>query len=152
MSIADITQNGPFSAFPTMDRELTLIAGNGIVLHGVSGSMRLAQVGESVVFPGEESLQAELIDGPVRACNLIGRRGVLRIASHVHRGTAAVKLYNVALVLAGEFEVRVPSGPVVLNEGDGIHVQSTVDAPTLLASCRNSAVLCAVISSFVTQT
>ncbi len=153
MSVADIAQNGPFSKFPRMDRQLTLIEGRGVVLHGVSGSMRLTGVGDSVVFPGEETLRVELIDGPVRACNVIARRGVSRGGAHLHRGSAEVAGgYHVALILAGEFALRVPSQPdEMLCTGDGIHVENIVDAPVLRPLSKDGAVLCTVIHSPVTQ-
>jgi uncharacterized protein len=153
ISIADITQNGPFSTFPKMDRQLTLIEGRGIVLKGVSGSMRLARIGDSVVFPGEETLHATLIDGSVRACNVIARRGVSAGTAQVHRSMVPKGGYNVALVLAGEFSLGTARQPdEILRAGDGIHVENIAEAPMLRSLAENGAVLCAAISRTVTQT
>jgi uncharacterized protein len=152
ISIAEITQDGPFSTFPGRDRQFTLIEGGGVVLKSVSGSMRLARIGDSVVFPGEETLHVTLIDGPVRACNVIARRGVSVGAAHV-RGSAVLKGgYNVALVLAGEFAFGTARQPdEVLGVGDGIYAANTADAPVLQRSVENGAVLCVVIRETVTQ-
>jgi uncharacterized protein len=152
ISIADITQSGPFSTFPKMDRQLTLIEGHGIVLRGVSGSMRLAQIGDSVAFPGEEALHVTLIDGPVRACNVIARRGVSAGVAQVHHSAVLKGPYNVALVLAGEFSLGTARQPEeILRAGDGIHVANIADAPMLQRLGENGAVLCAAIREAVTQ-
>jgi uncharacterized protein len=152
VSIADITQAGPFSTFPGMYRQLTLIEGGGIVLKSVSGSMRLTRIGDSVVFPGEETLHVTLIDGPVRACNVIARRGISAGAAHVHGAAVLNGGYNVALVLAGEFALGTARQPgEVLRAGDGIYAADIADAPVLQRSGENGAVLCAVIRETVTQ-
>jgi hypothetical protein len=135
-----------------MDRQLTLIEGRGIVLKGVSGTMRLTRVGDSVVFPGEETLHVMLIDGPVRACNVIARRDVSAGAAHL-LGSAVLKGgYNIALVLTGEFAFGTARQPdEILRAGEGIHVANIVDAPVLHRLAENGAVLCAAIRDTVTQ-
>ncbi len=152
VSIADITRDGPFSTFPKMDRQLTLIEGGGIVLKGVSGSMRLTRIGDGVVFPGEEPLHVTLIDGPVRACNVIARRGVSAGAAHVHGAAVLKGGYNVALVLAGDFALGTARQPEeILRAGDGVYAANIADAPVLRRSVENGAVLCVVIREMVTQ-
>ena len=153
VSVADIAQNGPFSVFPKVDRHLTLIEGGGIVLHGVSGSMRLASVGDGVAFPGEQVLNVELIDGPVRVWNLMTRRGEATGLVHVH-GDPRVDVdgYNVALVIAGEFALpQTGSHEEIVCAGEGIHVVAAAEAPRLRPLCKRSAVLCTVIRTSVTQ-
>jgi len=139
--------------FPKMDRQLTLIEGRGIVLHGISGSTRLTRIGDSVELPGEEALNVELIDGPARVCNVIVRRGVSRGNAQLYRGPAAVQYgYNIAVVVAGEFALCVPLQPdEIVRAGDGIHVERYVDAPFLRPLSDDSAVLCTVIHSPVTR-
>ncbi len=137
VSIADITQNGPFSVFPGMDRHLTLIDGRGIVLRGVNGSMRLERIGGFVVFPGEEALNVEVIDGPVRVWNVMTRRGVVESATRVDQGGTVRRTGNpgqcgVALVLRGTYDMRFRADPeVILGVGDGSCWHGTVDPPIL---------------------
>lgn len=152
VSVADITQNGPFSVFPKMDRHLTMIEGRGILLHG-SVSMRLARVGDGVAFPGEQALNAELIDGPVRVWNVITRRVAAIGLVHAHRNpTTAVDAYNVALVIAGEFALRrAGRDEEILCAADGVHATTAVDAPALRPLCKRGEVLCTVIHTPVTQ-
>ena len=139
--------------FPTMDRHLTLIEGRGIVLRAASGSMRLARVGDGVAFPGEQVLNGELIDGPVRVWNVMTRRGTVTASIHVHRNPpAALYAYDVALVIAGEFAWHSPGGhEEIAGTGEGICAVTAVDAPALQPLCKLSQLLCTVIHTAVTQ-
>ncbi len=153
MSVADIAQNGPFSMFPKVDRHLTLIEGHGIVLHGGSGSIRLARVGDGVTFPGEQVLNVELIDGPVRVWNVMTRRGGAIGLVDMHRNPPdAVDTYDIALVVAGEFALRrTGSRQEIVGAGDCICAPA-VGAPALRALSKSSAVLCTAIrTAAVTQ-
>ena len=113
VSVADIAENGPFSIFPKMDRHLTLIEGRGLVLRGASGSMRLAGIGDSIAFPGEQTLDVELIDGPVRVWNVMVRRGVINGAVCLVSGTCATRRLQVqsrvVLVLEGDVSIADPA-------------------------------------------
>ena len=85
LSIAEVDKEGPFSAFPGCDRELVLLAGEGMRL--------LFDDGESVVlnpphdrhrFAGERALRAELLNGPTHDFNVIWRRDAVQ-AQVLHR-------------------------------------------------------------------
>ena len=75
LSIAEIERDGPFSAFPGIDRELVLLHGNGVRLRFDDGELRevLPPHGR-VRFAGESALTGELIDGPTHDLNLMWRR------------------------------------------------------------------------------
>ncbi|MFD7326257.1 HutD family protein [Streptomyces sp. NPDC059875] len=75
-SVADIERDGPFSAFPGVDRTLTLLAGDGVRLAcpGVFDRL-LARVGEPFAFSGDLVLAAELPGGACRVLNIMVRRG-----------------------------------------------------------------------------
>lgn len=70
LSIADVDQDGPFSLFPNMHRILTVIEGKGMRLIGPKQDY-LAQKWSPVNFSGEESIQGDLLDGPIQDFNLI---------------------------------------------------------------------------------
>ncbi|CCA60716.1 Conserved hypothetical protein [Streptomyces venezuelae ATCC 10712] len=88
-SIADIDRDGAFSVFPGVDRTLTLVAGNGVLLTSPGAFERLpAREGEPVAFSGDLDLSAELLDGACRVFNIMVRRGrwtgrVARVADPV---------------------------------------------------------------------
>ncbi|MFD4320705.1 HutD family protein [Streptomyces sp. NPDC058548] len=75
-SVADIDRDGPFSAFGGVDRTLTLLAGNGVLLTSPGVFERLpARAGEPVTFSGDLALSAELPGGGCRVLNIMARRG-----------------------------------------------------------------------------
>ncbi|MFE0650958.1 HutD family protein [Streptomyces sp. NPDC059534] len=83
-SIADIDRDGPFSAFPGVDRTLTLLAGDGVRLTSAGAFDRLlTRVGEPTAFSGDLALTAELPGGSCRVLNIMTRRG--RWTAAVHR-------------------------------------------------------------------
>lgn len=75
MSIAEIEQDAPFSLFPGIDRELVLLAGNGLRLRFEDGELRdLHPPHERLRFAGERVVSGELMDGPTQDFNLMWRR------------------------------------------------------------------------------
>ncbi|WP_133500262.1 HutD/Ves family protein [Cognatilysobacter terrigena] len=75
LSIAEITADGPFSAFPGVDRELVLLAGEGVRLRFDDGTVAdvLPPYGRHR-FAGELAIHGELVDGPTHDFNLMWRR------------------------------------------------------------------------------
>ncbi len=74
MSVADITQDGPFSSFPGIDRSFAVLEGGGVELHLPTGP-RKQRVGDSpLTFDGESAADCRLLSGPTRDLNLMGRR------------------------------------------------------------------------------
>ena len=75
LSIAEIEQDGPFSVFAGVDRELVLTRGNGLRLHFDDGqSCELLPPHARVRFAGERGIRGELLDGPTHDFNLMWRR------------------------------------------------------------------------------
>jgi hypothetical protein len=113
VSVADITQDGPFSIFPGVDRHLALIEGAGIVLQGDAQRLRVARIGEVVSFGGEQALYARLIDGPVRVWNLMITRDARIGRVHEHDGMPTRLVHHSGLVrfltvVAGNYRLRGP--------------------------------------------
>ena len=78
LSIAEIEADAPFSAFPGVDRELVLLAGNGLRLRFDDGEAReLLPPHDAMCFAGERALVGELLDGPTRDFNLMWKRGAV---------------------------------------------------------------------------
>ena len=77
VSIADIDRDGPFSAFPGVDRWFGVLSGGGVILRG-----RALKPKEGIVqFAGEDAPNCVLIDGPTQDFNAMHRRdaGVFRV-------------------------------------------------------------------------
>ncbi|MFI8522416.1 HutD family protein [Streptomyces sp. NPDC085481] len=120
-SIADIDRDGPFSPFPGVDRTLTLLAGDGVVLSCPGEIDRLAaRVGEPVRFSGDLALTAELPGGSCRVLNIMVRRGhwtarVDRVDGPV---APAVGHAGVLYVLRGRWQAG--AGGRFLRSGQGV--------------------------------
>jgi uncharacterized protein len=84
LSIADVGQSGPFSAFPGIDRTIMVISGNGMELT-VAGQppRRLDRRFELFQFSGDAATDCRLIDGPIQDFNLMINRTRLTSATEV---------------------------------------------------------------------
>ncbi|HEX6703174.1 MAG TPA: HutD family protein [Albitalea sp.] len=76
ISVAEVEQDAPFSAFAGVDRCIALLDGAGMTLRSADGAAvrRLDRVGEPFRFAGEMPLVAELVDGPCEDFNVMVRR------------------------------------------------------------------------------
>ena len=78
LSIAEIEQDAPFSAFPGIDRELVLLSGNGLRLRFADGEVReLHPPHDRLRFAGERAVTGELLDGRTQDFNLMWRRDMI---------------------------------------------------------------------------
>lgn len=109
VSVAQIGRDGPFSAFPGVDRAFAVLEGTGVALTfgggaAAEGERLLTADDEALNFPGEDAPGCRLAGGPGAATldlNLMGRReagriGVRRVAAgssltgaHAWRGVYA---------------------------------------------------------------
>lgn len=107
-SVATIDADGPFSAYPGVDRSIALLSGAGVRLSCAQSGLRhaLLRPGEPFAFAGELPLQAALVDGPTEDFNLMVRRGAGRGRLRAIEGPLAVAAatHGVWLVLAGRWQ------------------------------------------------
>ena len=76
VSLADIEADGPFSAFPGVQRWFAVVQGAGVVLR-FAGAERVARAGDAPLhFDGDEAPGCSLIAGPTRDLNLMVRGGM----------------------------------------------------------------------------
>lgn len=81
VSRPEITQDGPFSSFPGLDRQFMLVSGAGLTLRlrgpadGVALDRRIDRPLEAFAFRGDWDTECVLIDGPVQVFNVMTRRG-----------------------------------------------------------------------------
>jgi uncharacterized protein len=125
LSIAEVDKDGPFSAFAGVDRELVLLAGEGMRLRFDDGEVaELQPPHDRVRFAGERSLHCELFGGPTQDFNLMWKRDRIE-AQLLHRPLVGPMLFFAEAgvhwaiyVLAGRaaFKDRKPVPP--LEQGD----------------------------------
>lgn len=117
LSMATVSEDGPFSALPGIDRVLVLIDGPGFHLR-VDGAERPVGLLEPVRFSGDSQVAATGVTGPSRDFNVMTQRGgatprvsVLRPGGR-HTGA---RLFAFALAAA---EIALPEGPQTLGRHD----------------------------------
>ena len=75
VSRADIAADGPFSAFPDVQRWLVVLEGAGVALHFVDGQKLLHRGDPPFEFDGANAPLCTLLDGPTQDLNLMVRKG-----------------------------------------------------------------------------
>jgi environmental stress-induced protein Ves len=75
VSVADIETDGPFSAFPGVERWFGVISGAGVVLDFPEGERRMTPKDPPLGFDGGAAPGCRLIKGPTRDLNLMLRGG-----------------------------------------------------------------------------
>jgi len=127
VSIAEVDKGGPFSSFPGVDRELVLLAGEGMRLDFDDGeSVELRPPHDRHRFAGERALSAELFNGPTQDFNLMWRRERVS-ATLLHRPLVGPMLFFaepgvrwLAYLLSGRATVKDQLLPLVLEQGDSV--------------------------------
>lgn len=111
VSIATIAAEGPFSAFPGIDRTITLLDGTGVWLRSRDASIdhKLDQLLVPFRFPGEAALDCELLDGASSDLNVMARRGRLRAEVRVVRSNTdlAAAPHGLLLAIQGRWTVNL---------------------------------------------
>jgi environmental stress-induced protein Ves len=116
VSVASIDADGPFSAFPGVDRWFAVLAGGGVALT-VDGVERHCRAGDPpLAFAGDAAVDCRLLDGPSRDLNLMlrGCPGAMRPAVAREAWTPRARRCGVYAVVtgrcvAGGAETSVPA-------------------------------------------
>lgn len=130
LSVADIRADGPFSAFPGVDRWFAVLEGAGVQLALPEGRRTVGPESAPLHFRGEAAPPCELLDGPTRDLNLMIRRDAGRSAmQRAHAGedfasrTAFRALFTadaLTLQIDGADAARVPAMALLWADG-GAH-------------------------------
>ena len=102
VSLAEVASNAAFSAFPGIDRCITLLRGAGMRLASVDGSVdhRLDQPLVPFRFSGDLALNATLLAGACSDFNVMTRRGAWRAEVSVVRAACELEKPDALLLLA----------------------------------------------------
>ena len=98
LSTADITQDVPFSSFSGVTREFCVAEGNGVVLN-INGADHRCEPGSVTKFRGDDVVFAALIDGPMRALNLMVRDGAKSRSLQLNFADAVIADFSVAIAI-----------------------------------------------------
>ncbi len=146
ISIADITADGPFSAFPGVLRWFAAIDGAGVVL-GLPDGDRVVRTGDPPLrFDGAAAPACRLIDGPTRDLNLMCRGG-LGWMQPVQLGVPwaePVRLRALLTMAAGVWHgdgdpIELPAGALLWQAADDAAVAAWRFDPIVAASADRGA-------------
>ena len=127
LSTADITQDVPFSSFSGVTREFCVADGNGVVLN-INGVDHRCEPGSITTFRGDDAVFAALIDGPMRALNLMVRDG--STSRSLRLGTAGQEIGDCLVVVA----TLAPCVLIVDSEEISLQILDALifDSPTMI--------------------
>lgn len=128
VSVADIDQDGPFSAFAGVQRWFAVLEGEGVGLDFGHRFERVQRAQPPVVFDGQDAPDCGLIDGPTRDLNFMlqtaqGRGRMVDVASEARwpAGPLWRALYTQSdqVLLCGATPVAVAAGSLLWSANDG---------------------------------
>ncbi|MCX7303644.1 MAG: HutD family protein [Hyphomicrobiales bacterium] len=128
VSMARIASDGPFSAFPGVERTLSVLEGDGVVLE-IEGreAVRLTPASAPYKFAADAATSARLIGGPILDLNVMTRRG-----RHGHVVTRHKIEGELTLAAGVDRAMLICAGETVLASGQGVNVEiGRYDALTL---------------------
>jgi environmental stress-induced protein Ves len=109
ISRAAVTQNGPFSTFPQIDRILFMLSGAGLIFNfGDGRTETLNTPFAHLAFPGDAPLDCTLLDGPCEDLNLmVDRRwGTARAQLHRQSAEPACAAISAFIALNGSWQAN----------------------------------------------
>lgn len=144
ISVADIDRDGPFSAFPGVQRWFTVLEGAGVTLDFDGTGQRLTTSSAPLGFDGASAPGCRLIDGPTRDLNLMTRQeaGTGRMFPAAAGDAAPVQARWRGLYTATPAGLVTPEGPLLLPAGSlawsdepapSWRLEATAGAPALRA-------------------
>ena len=119
LSTADITQDVPFSSFPGVTREFCVADGNGVLLN-INGVDHRCEPGSVTTFRGDDGVLATLIDGPMRALNLMERDGSTARPLQIARAGQHIVRSQVIVAIMGSASIEIANQVVELGLLDAI--------------------------------
>jgi uncharacterized protein len=122
VSVADVDAEGPFSTFPGIDRVITLVEGEGMVL-AVDGTPHPVGPLSPFAFSGDAATDCRLEAGAVRNVNVMTRRS---------RATATVRIVTVAVARKAEMACAAGETLLVMAVTEGIAVGGPDGRETML--------------------
>ena len=126
ISMARVASDGPFSHFAGIDRTLALVEGGGmeLTIEG-QGSVILSRGSDPLIFPGDVSVSARLLEGAITDLNVMTRRGrythqLSRLAPSQPAQIGDDVDVALVLVLGGSAEVEAAGAHAPLGPGDSL--------------------------------
>ena len=135
LSIADVARSGPFSAYPGIERWVTVLSGSGMRLTIGEDAPRLVRALDPPVrFSGGAVTSCELLAGAIRDFNLMLDHDAAEGQLAVLRGPLSQRLEGETVLLhavTGSASVSAASQTIALPEGDTARLDGAGGSVTL---------------------
>ena len=109
ISVARIERDGPFSAYPGVERWFAVLQGEGVVLRFANRRLMLGAGSEPVRFEGAAAPDCGLLDGPTQDLNLMVRsdagRGAMLTARSGEDWVSTARLRAVYTAVAATLQI-----------------------------------------------
>ena len=135
VSMARVETDGAFSVFPGVDRTLSILSGNGMILD-VDGQnvTRLDTTSPPYSFPADIPTFARLVQGPVDDLNVMTRRGQFahRVTRHVIASRLELPANTPVTLLvcqSGSAEIAAARARGQLGAGDSLLLENKNGGP-----------------------
>lgn len=122
VSMARVAMDGPFSHFIGIDRSLTLLEGEGMILSiAGQGDVHLTRQSPPLAFPGDAATDSRLVGGAILDLNVMTRRGAYAAKVERVAGGAVLSLDPAAATLLFLSRRGGTKGPdFALGDGDAL--------------------------------
>lgn len=147
LSMASVTEDGAFSIFPEVERNLTVLSGEGFdLVEDVSGIRRRAALLRPVSFAGDIAISAQQVTAPCQDFNVMTSRGlpkpevwVVRKASHL----IIIEGWWLALFALTPLTIQTSQGELALKTHELLLCEASVSLleGSLICVCFSTAVL-----------
>ena len=107
LSVAEVTQDGPFSRLPGVWRWFAVLAGQGVRLRVAGATHELTARTPPFAFDGAAQTDCELLGGPTRDFNLMLRHGSARIERVRGACSKQCRRSTLVAVYASEHEAAI---------------------------------------------
>jgi len=141
VSIAEVGQGAPFSAFPGVDRRMAILSGTLEFALAGQPALRLSAASAPVSFAGEASAYGTPAGEPVTDLNVMTRRG--RFESRLARRTGAatqlaVHADTTFLVALSQLTLRCAGAEHALSELDAARIEGAARCQVLARAAATS--------------
>jgi environmental stress-induced protein Ves len=141
-----IVTPGTFSDLSGFDRELALVAGEGLVLETADDEIDVRQVYRPVRFAGETAIVSRLEAGPVEVVNLIGDRTRVGIdLACLSDGAASARPAGIHILYAaaGSCQLAIDGKACEIAAGHAVRIEASVEFA--VASRRGTTIVAGIV-------
>jgi hypothetical protein len=122
ISVATVTEDGPFSRFPGVVRTIALLDGAGLCLEGGTKCIKLGRRFAVATCAGDEEMHCKLLGGEVQVLNVMVRDSAHARLTAIDTAACVVRPARFRAVIAahGRVECRVHDDVFTLESGDAL--------------------------------